>query len=87
MPVHENVRMIREAKGVSKTFIAKGLGMSLQGYRYLESGSVKLDVERMKIIAHLLGEDSAVFFDDKLTKSVIERMRYDTVKHEKLVRE
>ena len=74
MPVHENIRMIREAKGVSKTFIAKGLGMSLQGYRYLEDGSVKLDVERMKIIAHLLGEDSAVFLNDKLTKSVIERM-------------
>ena len=29
MPVHENIRMIREAKGVSKTFVAKGLGMSL----------------------------------------------------------
>lgn len=74
MPVHENIRMIREAKGVSKTFIAKGLGMSLQGYRYLEDGSVKLDVERMKVIAHLLGEDSAVFLNDKLTKSVIKRM-------------
>ena len=43
MPVHENIRMIREAKGVSKTFVAKGLGMSLQGYRYIEDGSVKLD--------------------------------------------
>ena len=74
MPVHENIRMIREAKGVSKTFVAKGLGMSLQGYRYIEDGSVKLDVERMKVIARLLGEDSAVFLNDKLTKSVIDRI-------------
>ena len=74
MPVHENIRMIREAKGVSKTFVAKVLGMSLQGYRYIEDGSVKLDVERMKVIARLLGEDSAVFLNDKLTKSVIDKM-------------
>ena len=54
--------------------MAKGLGMSLQGYRYLENGSVKLDVERLKVIAKLLGEDSAIFFNDKLTKSVIDRI-------------
>ena len=59
---------------MSKTFMAKGLGMSLQGYRYLENGSVKLDVERLKVIAKLLGEDSAIFFNDKLTKSVIDRI-------------
>lgn len=74
MPVHENVGLIREAKGISKTFMAKGLGMSLQGYRYLENGSVKLDVERLKVIAKLLGEDSAIFFNDKLTKSIIDRI-------------
>ncbi len=47
MPVHENVGLIREAKGISKTFMAKGLGMSLQGYRLLENCSVKLDVFRL----------------------------------------
>lgn len=74
MPVYENIRLIREAKGISKTFIAKGLGMSLQGYRYVEDGSVKLDVERMKHISLLLGVECAVFLDDKLTKSVIKQM-------------
>ena len=74
MGVNENIRRVREAKGVTKTFLAKGLSMSLQGYRYLEDGDVKLDVERMKKIGHLLCVDSAIFLDDKLTDSVIKGM-------------
>jgi len=75
MPVSENIKRIREAKGVTKTFVANRLGMSLQGYRYLEDGDVKLDVERMKKIANILCIDSAVFLDDKLTDFVIKDMQ------------
>ena len=74
MPANENIRKIREAKGVTKTFIAKSLGLTLQGYRHIEDGDVKLDVERMKVIAHVLGVESAIFLDDKLTESVIKGM-------------
>ncbi|OLN21617.1 transcriptional regulator [Domibacillus antri] len=70
--VHKNVAKIREAKGVTKTHIANALKMSLQGYRYLESGETTLGVERLKIISSVLGVPVAVFFDDKLTESVVE---------------
>lgn len=73
--VCDNIRMIREAKGVTKTHLAKGLGMSLQGYRYLESGQVKLDVERMIRIAQLLGVNSAVLLDDEQTRSIINEIQ------------
>ncbi|KZN99392.1 helix-turn-helix domain-containing protein [Pseudobacillus badius] len=73
--VNTNVAKIREAKGVTKTHIAKSLGLSLQGYRYLESGETKLDVERLKIIAIILDVDVAVFFNDELTESVIKSMQ------------
>ena len=73
--VCDNIRMIREAKGVTKTHLAKGLGMSLQGYRYLESGQVKLDVERMICIAQLLGVNSAVLLDDEQTRSIINEIQ------------
>lgn len=69
--VHENVERIRIAKGVTKTHIAKRLNLTLQGYRHIASGSVKLDVERLNVIAQVLGVDSAIFFDVKLTDSVI----------------
>ena len=74
MPVCENIRRIREARGITKTFIAHALGMSLQGYRYLEGGDVRLDVERMKKIASLLCVDSGVLLNDKLTESVIDNV-------------
>lgn len=69
--VHENVERIRKAKGISKTYVADKLGISLQGYRHIASGNVRLDVERLKTIADALGEDVAIFFDNKLTESVI----------------
>jgi len=75
MGVTENIKKIRTAKGVSKTFLAKGLKLSLQGYRYIESGDVRLDVERMLKIGQLLGVDSAIFLDDKLTDSVIKTIK------------
>ncbi len=75
MFVYENVVKIRKIKGVTKTAVAKYLGISLQAYRYLENGESRLDVERLRLIAKLLGEDCAVFFDDKLTQSVINRYK------------
>ena len=71
MLVHENVARIRKAKGVTKTAIAKRLGLSLQGYRYLENGESRLDVERLKIISRILDTKVEVFFDDELTNKVI----------------
>ncbi|WP_096435943.1 helix-turn-helix domain-containing protein [Alteribacter populi] len=73
--IHKNVERIRKSKGVTKTYLANKLGMSLQGYRYLESGETRLDAERLKVIAQSLGEEPAVFFDNKLTESVIIRMQ------------
>ena len=75
MTVYENVARIREAKGVTKTAVAKHLGMSLQGYRYLESGDSRLDVERLKRIAKYLNVKCSIFFDDKLTDCVIKEQK------------
>lgn len=72
--VHENVEKIRIAKGITKTHIANKLKMSLQGYRHITSGEVRLDVERLKVIANVLGVNPAVFFDNKLTESVIKEI-------------
>jgi transcriptional regulator with XRE-family HTH domain len=69
--VHENVEKIRYAKGITKTHMAKKLGLSLQGYIHITTGNVRLDVERLKIIANILDVNPAVFFNDGLTESVI----------------
>lgn len=69
--VYENVEKVRMAKGITKTHMAKRLGISLQGYRHIASGNTRLDVERLIIIAETLNVAPAVFFDDKLTVSVV----------------
>jgi transcriptional regulator with XRE-family HTH domain len=76
--VHKNVEKIRIAKGITKTHIANKLDLSLQGYRHITSGEVRLDVERLKVIANVLGVSPAVFFDDKLTDSVIKEIESKT---------
>ena len=69
--VHENVERIRKAKGITKTHIARKLHLSLQGYRHITNGSVRLDVERLQVIADVLGVGPAVFFSNELTETVI----------------
>jgi transcriptional regulator with XRE-family HTH domain len=72
--VHQNVERLRKAKGVTKTHLANQLGISLQGYRHITSGKVRLDVERLKVISDALGVNPAIFFDKTLTESVIKSL-------------
>ncbi len=69
--IQANVERIREAKGVTKTHVANKLGISLQGYRHITTGDVRLDVDRLIVIASVLGVEPAVFFNDELTESVV----------------
>lgn len=71
--VHENVEKIRVHKGITKTHIAKKLQLSLQGYRHIANGDVRLDADRLIVLAKELGVEVGVFFSDKLTESVIKK--------------
>ena len=68
---YENVKLIRATKGISKTFVAKKIGLTLQGYSHIESGNVNLTTERLRSIAQVLGEELKIFFSDELTDTVI----------------
>lgn len=73
--VKDNVRAIRLAKGVMATHVGKALGYaSAAGYYHLETGNSNLTAEALKVIANLLGEPIEVFYDQKLTESVIKRI-------------
>ena len=72
--VHENLKKIRTAKGVTQSHLAKKLNISNMAYSRMENGDSKIDVERLKIISKALSVDIAIFFDDKLTESVINEM-------------
>lgn len=69
--VCDNIRKIREAKGIMKIFLAKTLGMTLNNYCNIEAGKTRLDVERLIIIAKALDVNGAIFLDDELTDKFI----------------
>lgn len=74
--IRDNVKSIRKAKGVMATHVGEALGYKTpQGYHYLENGQSDISAEKLKIIAKVLGEDVSVFFDEELTKSVLDRIK------------
>jgi transcriptional regulator with XRE-family HTH domain len=79
MSIHENVERLRKAMGVTMTHLASKLDLTLQGYRHIATGSVRLDAERLKVIGKVLKVEPGIFFDDKLTDYVINEI--DNTKH------
>lgn len=69
--VHDNLKRIRIAMGVTKSHLAKKIKVTSMTYSRIEKGESRLDVERLKVLAKVLGVEISVFFDDKLTESVI----------------
>lgn len=72
--VHENLKKIRTAKGVTQSHLAKKLTISNMAYSRMENGDSKIDVERLRIISKALNVDIAVFFESELTESVIKEI-------------
>lgn len=73
--IYENVEKVRLSKGVTKSHLAKKLGMSAMGYHHISTGATKLDVDRLRTIAETLGVGPNIFFDDKLTENVINEQK------------
>lgn len=71
MSVQKNIRRVRLAKGITQTAVANYLGISRMSYNRLELSSVSIDPNFLPKIANFLETDMKVFFDDKLTESVM----------------
>ncbi|MEA4962098.1 helix-turn-helix transcriptional regulator [Lutispora sp.] len=71
--LNQNVELIRESKGVTKTFLANKLGLTAGGYNHISNGSTEISAERLKIISDILGEGMEIFFNDELTDMVISK--------------
>lgn len=72
--IRTNVRDIRLAKGITGSHIARALAVSRQGYQSMENGQCEINAERLKVISKALDVGVEVFFDRKLTESVLERI-------------
>ncbi len=65
----KKIRSLREIKGYSQEFMAEKLDISQRTYSKIESGQVKLDLERLKAIADLLEVEFINLLDDNATST------------------
>ncbi|KOS64662.1 helix-turn-helix transcriptional regulator [Lysinibacillus agricola] len=82
--IHENLKKLRIAKGVTQSRIAKQINVTPMTYSRIERGESELGVERLKVIAVLLGIEVAIFFNDELTKSVIKEIEGSSFQEKQL---
>jgi transcriptional regulator with XRE-family HTH domain len=72
--VHNNVRKIRLAKGITQKRVYDELGITNQSYSNFELHGMGSTTEKLDAIAKILGEQPGIFFDDRLTDSVIKKL-------------
>ena len=73
--IRTNVRDIRLAKGITGSHVARALAVSRQSYQSMETGQCEINAERLRVLSKVLDVNVEVFFDRKLTESVLEEIR------------
>lgn len=71
--LQNNVKRIRQVKGVKQKSVAEFLNISQMRYSRIENTNKSIDPIMLEKIAKFLDVDVSIFFDDKLTESVINK--------------
>ncbi|AYB39711.1 helix-turn-helix domain-containing protein [Brevibacillus laterosporus] len=71
IPVHLRIEEVRKRKGITKSSLAKKIGISPMGYHYLSIGRNPISTDRLQIIAKELNTDPRDFLRPKLNESFI----------------
>lgn len=67
--MHENkiMRLLRESNGYSQEYVGSILGIEQNTYSKLESGQIRLSVDRVRKLAELYSIDPEIFFSKDST--------------------
>ncbi len=53
--IYENIKAIRQAKGLTQTYLAEKVGIAINNYGKLERGEIHLTIERLEQLAGIFG--------------------------------
>lgn len=53
--IYENIKAIRQAKGLTQTYLAEKVGIAINNYGKLERGEIQLTIERLEQLAGIFG--------------------------------
>lgn len=70
--IGENLRKIREIKGIKQESVAKQLGLTTNGYGKIERGETSLNIKRLEEIAEILGVNAIdiMHFDENVVFNI-----------------
>ena len=71
MTIQENLKRVRNSKGVTQKAVANYLEISEMAYSRLENDAKKVDATLLYKASQFLGVDVTIFFSNKLTDDVI----------------
>lgn len=65
MQLYERIRNLRKSKGISQTYLAKELNITVSGYNMKELGKRPITTDELQVIATALGVSASFFFDSE----------------------
>ena len=70
--IGDNLRKIREIKGIKQESVAKQLGLTTNGYGKIERGETSLNIKRLEEIAEILGVNALdiMQFDENIVFNI-----------------
>ncbi|MBE5322224.1 helix-turn-helix domain-containing protein [Pedobacter sp. MR2016-19] len=74
---HGNIRKYRDEKCYTQSYMANQLGIGQSAYQKIESGDIKISMERLTEIANILGKPINVFIEGNEGKSEIVKIHHD----------
>lgn len=79
MTIQENLKRIRNSKGITQKAVANYLEISEMAYSRLENEVKKVDANLLYKASEFLGVDMIIFFSNELTDNVIGKVNHKEV--------
>ncbi len=65
MEINEKVKVLRDSKGISQTFMAKKMNITVSGYNMKEHGKRPISIKELEQISELLDVKVSYFFEER----------------------
>lgn len=70
MEVAQKIKAVREAKGITQTYVANNSEMTVQNYNMKENGKRTITTSEVEVIARALQVPASIFFEEKFNEKL-----------------
>lgn len=66
MELFERIKIVRQSKGITQSFVATESGLTISNYNMKENGKRTISANELESIAKAIGVPISIFFDEKI---------------------